>query len=40
MTAALYLPTCVTTLFCATLLLRAFVTARERLLFWSGLCFV
>ena len=40
MTAALYILTCVTTLFCATLLLRAFVKVRKRLLLWSGLCFV
>ena len=40
MTAALYILTCITTLLCATLLLRAFVKVRKRLLLWSGLCFV
>jgi hypothetical protein len=40
MTAALYILTCVTTLLCAMLLLRAFVKVRKRLLLWSGLCFV
>ena len=40
MTAALYILTCATTLLCATLLLRAFVKVRKRLLLWSGLCFV
>ena len=29
-----------TSLFCAALLLRAYYRRRERLLFWSGLCFV
>lgn len=40
MTAALYILTCITTLLCATLLLRAFGKVRKRLLLWSGLCFV
>lgn len=40
MTAALYILTCITTMLCATLLLRAFVKVRRRLLLWSGLCFV
>lgn len=40
MTPALYIVTCITTLFCAILLLRGFARARRRLLFWSGLCFV
>ena len=40
MTAALYILTCITTLVCAALLLRAFVRMRKRLLLWSGLCFV
>ena len=40
MTTALYILTCITTLLCAILLLRAFVQVRKRLLFWSGLCFV
>lgn len=39
MTAALYILTCITTLLCATLLLRAFVRVRKQLLLWSGLCF-
>ena len=40
MTAAVYTLTCITTLFCAVLLLRAFFHVRKRLLLWSGLCFV
>lgn len=40
MAAALYIATCLTTLLCAILLLRAFVRVRRRLLLWSGLCFV
>ena len=40
MTDALYILSCITTLICATLLLRAFVNVRKRLLLWSGLCFV
>lgn len=40
MTAALYILTCITTLLCAALLLRAFVKVRKRLLLWSGLCFI
>ncbi len=39
MTAAIYILTCITTLLCATLLLRAFIKVRKRLLLWSGLCF-
>ncbi len=39
MTPALYILTCLTTLLCAILLLRAFVKVRRRLLLWSGLCF-
>ncbi|MGB7189230.1 MAG: DUF5985 family protein [Acidobacteriaceae bacterium] len=40
MAAALYIATCLTTLLCAILLLRAFIRVRRRLLLWSGLCFV
>ena len=40
MSSALYIVTCVTTLLCAVLLLRAWVRVRRRLLLWSGLCFV
>lgn len=40
MNPALYFLTCLTTLLCAILLLRAYVTVRRRLLLWSGLCFV
>lgn len=40
MTAALYILTCITTLVCAVLLLRAFANVRKKLLLWSGLCFV
>lgn len=40
MTAALYILTCLTTLLCAVLLLRAYFRVRHRLLLWSGLCFV
>jgi hypothetical protein len=40
MTPALYILTCVTTLFCAVLLLRGFKRVRKRLLLWSGLCFL
>lgn len=39
MTPALYILTCLTTLLCAILLLRAFIKVRRRLLLWSGLCF-
>jgi Family of unknown function (DUF5985) len=38
-TAALYILTCLTTLLCAALLLRAYFRVRHRLLLWSGLCF-
>jgi hypothetical protein len=38
--AALYVLTCLTTLLCAILLLRAYLRVRRRLLLWSGLCFV
>jgi hypothetical protein len=37
--AALYILICLTMLFCAVLLLRAYVRVRRRLLLWSGLCF-
>jgi hypothetical protein len=40
MAAALYMATCLTTLLCAILLLRAYLRVRRRLLLWSGLCFV
>ena len=40
MTAALYILSCITTLICATLLLRGYFNVRKRLLLWSGLCFV
>ena len=40
MASALYGATCLTTLFCAILLLRAYVNVRRKLLLWSGLCFV
>ena len=40
MSAALYILTAVTTLVCSILLLRAYIRVRNRLLLWSGLCFV
>lgn len=40
MSSALYILTCVTTLLCAALLLRAWARVRRRLLLWSGLCFL
>jgi hypothetical protein len=40
MSAALYILTIVTTLVCSVLLLRAYLRVRNRLLLWSGLCFV
>lgn len=40
MAPALYVATCLTTLFCAIPLLRAYVNVRRRLLLWSGLCFI
>jgi hypothetical protein len=40
MASALYVGTCLTTLLCAILLLRAYVIVRRRLLLWSGICFV
>ncbi len=39
MIPALYILTCLTTLLCAILLLRAFIKVRRRLLLWRGLCF-
>ena len=39
MMSALHILTCLTTLLCAILLLRAFARVRRRLLLWSGLCF-
>jgi hypothetical protein len=38
--ATVYILTCITTLFCAILLLRGYARVRRRLLLWSGLCFV
>lgn len=40
MSAGLYIFTILTTLVCAILLLRAWLRVRNRLLLWSGLCFV
>lgn len=40
MDAALYILTIITTLVCSILLLRAYIRVRNRLLLWSGLCFV
>ncbi len=40
MAHSLYIVTCMTTLLCAILLLRAYSKVRKRLLLWSGLCFV
>lgn len=40
MAAALYIATCLTTLLCAILLLRAYARVRRHLLLWSALCFV
>lgn len=40
MAAALYIATCLTTLLCAILLLRAYFAVGRRLLLWSGLCFI
>jgi len=40
MNPALYFLTCLTTLLCAILLLRAYASVRKRLLLWSGLCFI
>jgi len=40
LSAALYILTAVTTLVCSILLLRAYIRVRNRLLLWSGLCFV
>ncbi len=40
MSAALYILTIITTLVCSILLLRAYIRVRNRLLLWSGLCFV
>ncbi len=40
MASALYIVTCMTTLLCAILLLRAYCKVWKRLLLWSGLCFV
>lgn len=40
MAIALYIFTILVTLFCAVLLLRAWIRVRRGLLLWSGLCFV
>ncbi len=40
MAPALYVATCLTTLLCAILLLRAYFKVRRRLLLWSALCFI
>ncbi len=40
MAVALYIVTIFVTLFCAVLLLRAWIRVRRSLLLWSGLCFV
>jgi hypothetical protein len=40
MAVALYIVTIFVTLFCAVLLLRAWIRVRRGLLLWSGLCFV
>ena len=40
MAPALYVATCLTTMLCAVLLLRAYAHVRRSLLLWSGLCFV
>jgi hypothetical protein len=40
MAPALFIVTCMTTMLCAILLLRAYFKVRRRLLLWSGLCFV
>ncbi len=39
MNTSLYVLTCLTTLLCAVLLLRAYFAVRRKLLLWSGLCF-
>ncbi|HVY39615.1 MAG TPA: DUF5985 family protein [Polyangia bacterium] len=40
MAAAVYLLCALTSILCATLLIRAYRTNRARLLFWSSLCFI
>ena len=40
MAPLIYLLCALTSLACAVLLLRAYLTTRTRLLLWSGLCFV
>lgn len=40
MALALYIATCLTTLVCAILLLRAYMNVQRKLLLWSGLCFI
>lgn len=40
MAAAVYLLCALTSILCATLLIRAYRANRARLLFWSSLCFI
>jgi hypothetical protein len=40
MAAAVYLLCALTSIVCATLLIRAYVANRARVLFWSSLCFI
>jgi Family of unknown function (DUF5985) len=40
MAEAVYMMCCLTSLFCATLLIRSFRRQRSRLLMWASLCFV
>ena len=40
MASAVYILGALTTLACAVLLLRAYTRVRQRLLLWSGLCFL
>jgi hypothetical protein len=40
MSQAVYILCALTSIACAILLLRGYVASRERLLFWSSLCFV
>lgn len=40
MAAAVYLLCGLTSILCATLLIRAYLASRARLLFWSSLCFI
>jgi len=40
MAEAVYIVGAITSLVCAILLLRGYVTGKQRLLLWSGLCFI